>query len=371
VLSFIDGWTSHAYANPEFSGSPYAMGRGTLSTFRWEQNFLQSLGNTKSLPIFITETGWQHAYGKYYDGRLLSPETVGENLRIASQSLWQDASIVAITPFIYNYQDYPFDHFSWKKLNSSEYYAHYYDYQNIPKIPGKPKQRERYTSEKSLFPDTLVINSSYTLETEIQNVGQNILSAKDGYVLTIRDQNNVFDVFTESVPTLEPQEKGIVRTLIKTPSKEGLYELSALISHETSRTAFDHKTIEVIPPPSAQLSFRLGWRRKSNNQTATVLIYDMNDALLHKFTNVQTQNNSISITGLYAVVPGKQYRIVLLVPYYLPRQAIITMQKTANVWQIKRLLPLDFSRDGKLTWADLKALLGMQPFTVWQLIIHL
>ena len=61
ILTRIDGWTSHSYPNPGFSGSPYAIGRGTLTTYQWELSYLSSLGLTKKLPVFITETGWQHS----------------------------------------------------------------------------------------------------------------------------------------------------------------------------------------------------------------------------------------------------------------------------------------------------------------------
>ena len=88
LLRIIDGWTSHSYPNPGFSGSPYAVGRGTLTTYQWELSYLSELGLTKKLPVFITETGWQHAEGKSYTRGFLSSDQVGVNLSIASQTMW-------------------------------------------------------------------------------------------------------------------------------------------------------------------------------------------------------------------------------------------------------------------------------------------
>lgn len=369
VFTAIDGWTSHAYPNPGFSGSPFAFGRGTLTTFAWERDLLRSFGVTKRLPIFITETGWQHNSGKYFDARLLDPTTVGSYLQTAAATVWQDPDILAVTPFLFNYQDYPFDHFSWKKLGSSDYYPHYFSYRDIPKTKGIPKQHEAFRFEPALLPESLVVNSTYTLEATILNLGQSIIDAADGYVLTIRDESNTFDVFTDMLPTLEPNEKGIARAFIKTPKDEGAYTLTAMITHNSLRIPVEMKTVTIIPPPSADLSLKLGWRGNSDNQTATVLMYDMKDTLLHKFTDIRIQNNHLTVTGLYQVKPKEKYRIVVLVPYYLPRQAIVTMQKEGNVWQIKRLYPFDFNRDGKLSFDDIPALLFLPPVAVWKLFL--
>ncbi len=370
IAAYIDGWTSHAYPNPAFSGSPLDTGKGTLATFRWELTQLHALGVTKNLPVFITETGWEHRYGKYVDTRLLTPETISEYIKVANLGVWGDSSIVAITPFILNYQDNPFDHFSWKKLNSSEYYDHYFTYKSLEKTKGAPKQREQFTFTTPLLPDTLVINSTYTLETEIQNIGQSIIDPDQGYVLTIRDETKAFDGFTDTLPNIEPEGKGIVRAYIKTPKTDGDYHLTAMITHGDTRITVESKTIHIIPPPSADLSVTLGWRKNSDNQKAAVLLYDMKDTLLHKFTDVDIQNNHLSITGLYEVAPSKQYRVVVLVPYYLPRQAIVTMQENNNNWKVERLYPFDFNRDGKLSIEDVPALLFMKPMEVFSLFLH-
>lgn len=126
----IDGWTSHSYPNPGFSGSPYAQGRGTIRTFEWELALLSSLGVAKKIPIFITETGWAHAR--------LSPEEVSQNLNIAAQTVWTNAQIVAVTPFLYNYQDSLFSMFSWLRLLSREPYPFYHTYREIAKVKGEP-----------------------------------------------------------------------------------------------------------------------------------------------------------------------------------------------------------------------------------------
>jgi len=139
LAGVIDGWTSHSYPNPGFSGSPYAQGRGTLRTFEWELGLLANLGIYKNLPVFITETGWAHSR--------LSPDQVSEYLTIASQTAWNHPKIAAVTPFLFNYQDSLFSMFSWLHLVTREPYSFYRSYQQIAKVRGEP---ETYPSEDYL-----------------------------------------------------------------------------------------------------------------------------------------------------------------------------------------------------------------------------
>lgn len=138
IFSAIDGWTSHSYPNPAFSGNVTDTGRGTLQTYLWELSILKSLGLSRKLPVFITETGWAHEEGSnnkfYYPAAALT-----DFYAVASQNIWNDAQIVAITPFILNYQSYPFSAFSWVLPNrENEFYPFYYTYQSLAKVMGKP-----------------------------------------------------------------------------------------------------------------------------------------------------------------------------------------------------------------------------------------
>lgn len=127
IFSNIDGWTSHSYPNPAFRGSTDAWGKGTIRTYIWERQYLKQLGIIRNLPIFITETGWMNT-----DSRI-------ENfMNYALNNIWNDPYIVAVTPFVLNYQAFPFINFSWQKLGKSELYSHYDVYRAFPKIPGKP-----------------------------------------------------------------------------------------------------------------------------------------------------------------------------------------------------------------------------------------
>lgn len=136
----IDGWTSHSYPNPGFIGKVTSYGKGTIRSYQWELNQLRKKGIIKPLPVFITETGWPHQNGTSYGKYFYDEDKVAANIRDAASSVWNDLQIVAITPFVLNYQSYPFDQFSWQKMGSQEFYGAFYAYQSIVKIAGQPEK---------------------------------------------------------------------------------------------------------------------------------------------------------------------------------------------------------------------------------------
>ncbi len=367
LFKVLDGWTSHSYPNPAFSGSAYASGKGTVQSFAWEQAYLRSLGVTKAYPIFITETGWVHSFGVSSNYGLLSPDAVGEALKQAAAFAWADKSIVAITPFIFNYQGLPFDHFSWKKLDSNDFYAHYFAYQTIPKTRGTPFQRESYKLDYPMIPDALVKNSSVTLTSKISNTGQSIISHKDGYTLQI-DGPKEFISITDSLPTIEPGETGEVRLHLRVPNIEGTFPYTLSITHYNRGVTLQTGTITLIPPPSVKLHVQLGWKKRTDTKDATVLIYDK-DEVIHKIHGVLIANGIGIISDLTNVMPNNSYRVVLLVPQYLPRQTIATIKVEGSTILMPRMYPIDVNGDGAFTLSDIVTMLTLPPRDILRLFI--
>lgn len=365
LLDVIDGWTSHSYPNPGFSGSPSALGRGTLRTFVWELGVLNTYGLTKNLPVFITETGWIHSQGVQINQKFLSDVAVAKNITSAAYSAWKDPRVVSVTPFVFNYQDVPFDHFSWKNIGAGEYYAHYSAYQIIPKERGLPRQKERYELLRELLPPALVADSTYTLRTRIRNLGQGILDASNGYEILLDDASGAFTFLADPVSYQEPDQDGDITIHVKTPKNTGSYDLSVIIRWATGQQVLEEASVAIIPAPSLTIRAKVGWLRTSNASDATVLIYDTNDSLIHKFTGISLTNGEARVDNLNHIVPGNRYRLVLVVPYYLPRQTIAILQKNTTVVSFKRLLPLDFNNDGALRLNDILALLQTRPHEIF------
>ncbi len=172
VFSLIDGWVSHSYPNPGFRGSVEAEGRGTIANFVWELEMLKNLGIDKNLPVFITETGWPHSEGLVVNNNYLSSLETAEFIKKAAEKVWNHPNIVAVTPFILNYQSYPFIHFSWQKIGKEEFYPQYDAYRSLPKIAGNPLITEtRLTPTPSNF-DSAVLGETTTLVENKNNIGR-------------------------------------------------------------------------------------------------------------------------------------------------------------------------------------------------------
>lgn len=144
IFQKLDGWASHPYPQPNFTGSPKAKGRDSIRAYEWELSYLESQFGVKNLPVFITETGWPHAEGKTYNRSYLSAESAAENIKYAYEKVWlPDDRVVAVTPFTITFNA-PYDHFSWIDTDGNPYYQ--YDViKSMPKLAGKPPRIEYIT----------------------------------------------------------------------------------------------------------------------------------------------------------------------------------------------------------------------------------
>lgn len=164
ILKLFDGWSSHSYPSGDFSGSPYETGRKSIQGYKWELDYLSSrFGVDKNLPVFITETGWAQ-------NPRLSREQIAEYYEIAFRDIWSsDPQVVAVTPFLLNYQDGLFSKFSWKKLGEDAYHPQYASVQELPKVSGNP-----ITVPGSSFGKLL----TSTRERLLSSIPSNILGAQ-------------------------------------------------------------------------------------------------------------------------------------------------------------------------------------------------
>jgi hypothetical protein len=189
----IDGWTSHSYPNPNFSGSDKGRGRGTIRTYQWEIKYLkESLKLDKDLPVFITEAGWAHNK----EGKVLgykAPSKIAQNFKNAFETAWQDESIVAITPFVLDYQDEPFDIFSWKK-NDGTFYDFYEEVQKISKIAGHPVQVNTVEIITTILPPIYKVNNNKYGIAYLKNTGQAIWKRKEFLIVQETDTDKPLEI---------------------------------------------------------------------------------------------------------------------------------------------------------------------------------
>jgi hypothetical protein len=103
LFRHLDGWTSHAYPNPDFTATVHGTGKASIRGFETEQAYLQRLTGV-TFAMYITETGWRQTYattkklGSYYD--------------FAVKHIWQQPMVKAVTVFLFKGHNGPFASFS-------------------------------------------------------------------------------------------------------------------------------------------------------------------------------------------------------------------------------------------------------------------
>lgn len=128
IFAQIDGFASHSYPNPGFSQSPSTNTRMSIYSYQYEKQLLDSYAN-KSLPIFITETGWT--------GEGISDDTRASYYQEAFSKVWTDSNIIAVTPFLLQGSGGPFEKFTFIKNDQSET-KQYIAYKGLLKLKGSP-----------------------------------------------------------------------------------------------------------------------------------------------------------------------------------------------------------------------------------------
>lgn len=220
LFNYLDGWTSHSYPNPDFSGKETDRGKGTIDTFDWELAYLRSLGVDKTLPVFITETGWKHEIGE--EGG------ISNKLKFAYEHVWNDERVVAVTPFILNYTNPPFDEFSWKKDENS-FYGFYFDMQKLQKVKGKPIQEVKGDILTVLFQPVQLAGVKFSGAILARNIGQSIWNKDE--VSVVGGGGSVL-IKDYSYSDIEPQNLGFIFFKGLTPQVVGTHTSSVFLKYQ-------------------------------------------------------------------------------------------------------------------------------------------
>lgn len=344
----LSGWSSHSYPNPGFIGSPYASGRGTVQNYRWELDLLSQYG-IKKLPVFITETGW--------DGDRVSRIGVADHFRTAYESIWlPDSQVMAVTPFILDYQTEPFLKFSWKMQGSDEFYDQYYVIKDLEKTAGKPEMKD--TGQLSYdLPRELVVNSSYQFRLDLKNSGQAYWDRQYNYHLDAEGLNEKTFFFSDIVD-MYPSEEQEPQFILKTGSQPGKQSVKInLVKGAETILSGPVWNVDIVPLPSLKFNVSLYPRLRHRGNDFELQVFDESQKLVYKRKNVSVEHTAGAISEIQNIVLGRPYRVVILKPYYLPRQTFVTFKKGVNTAVFKRMLPLDFDLNGALTFHDFIALI--------------
>lgn len=128
IFEKIDGMATHSYPNPAFSSHPSYEATNSVWSFKFVMDYIESVTG-KTLPIFITETGWST--------NSIPQETQVEYYKQTFKDAWSDKNIVAVTPFIFQAQEGPFRQFSF--IVDYQKSTLYNGFLSLTKIKGQPQ----------------------------------------------------------------------------------------------------------------------------------------------------------------------------------------------------------------------------------------
>lgn len=156
IFSKVDGLSSHSYPNPGFSQPPYVNTTKSIYSFEYENNLINSFAN-KSLPIFITETGWS--------SDLISKDRIASYFTQAYSQVWNSENIIAVTPFLLRAGAGSFAQFSFLDESGNKN-PDYKAIENMDKIKGQPTLSPK-TKKETIIQKALPIRRFlYAIETK-------------------------------------------------------------------------------------------------------------------------------------------------------------------------------------------------------------
>jgi hypothetical protein len=128
IFNQIDGFSSHSYPNPGFSQPPGTISLTGVGSFLFETQLIKKL-SFKDLPVFITETGWS--------SEAVAEDLRAQYLRTTFDTIWNDNTVIAVTPFLLTSGAGPFQKFSFTRQDNSPS-SQYQMLMHYPKIKGAP-----------------------------------------------------------------------------------------------------------------------------------------------------------------------------------------------------------------------------------------
>lgn len=332
IFNKLDGWVSHSYPNPEFAGSPNASGKGTVRTYFWELQNLRSLGVNKNLSVFITETGWKHAEGINLQSAWPGADTVAEYYKNAFEYAWNNNMIVAVTPFLLNYQEAPFDHFSFKKLTgegqnqkilgieNSQYYSMYQTIQDLPKVSGRPVQEIKAKLTKGEVYSSIVSGENYTIYLTFKNTGQSIWNDREQVKLVPVAGGSDLGITAANLPKeqkIEPGQEYTFKINLKAP-QSGTYNVSLNLfegDREFEEEAVKFTT-QVKSPVILVVLGALGW--KKNFEGSYVLKVKGVSADTAQSITLNKEGVSSELEARY-LLPDYSFEFFLEKPFYVTK----------------------------------------------------
>ena len=274
---------------------------------------------------------------------------------------WNNPQIVAVTPFLLNYQEPPFDQFSFKKhetkLAKSEtqsiddpYFPAYRVLQDFPKASGRPVQEVKAELLKGEIFTSIVAGEAYMIDLTFKNIGQSIWNDREQVRLVATEGGQNFGITNLELPKnikVEPGQEYTFRLNLKAPlemsARQNNVYKTTLNLFEGNRQ-FDSKPLEseteVKSPVILKIKSSLGWK----NNFAGNYILTIKGATGSNIQNIKLDGRGMSdaIEARY-LLPDYSFEFSLEKPFYKPSKITQTVSAGENTLNFGSLKPDIFS----------------------------
>ncbi len=224
----IDGLASHSYPNPGFVANPGQEGRLGIRGYKWETGLLSSLIPDKTLPVFITETGWvRKSDGKYG----LSETTISGFYEDAFSGVWNDPNIVCVTPFILSFPEPNFYPFSFKKNGDGEvFFDYYYKVQSLAKVKGNPERQNRLSDFVVAIQDKVIKNSPREITIIFKNDGNFMWDTENNIKIEVNSSAVKVEKVKWNNKDIYPGQEAVAKLQFRA-SEEGKFPILFKVNH--------------------------------------------------------------------------------------------------------------------------------------------
>jgi hypothetical protein len=157
---------------------------------------------------------------------------------------------------------------------------------------------------------------------------------------------------------VKPFEETTVDLYLKTNGQLGNKKTKVILIKNNKKIAqAEDWSFKILPLPELSIRVSLYPKLKTNGDDFELQIFNDQQELVYKKSGIRVSQGQGKADAVQNIILGKKHRIVILKPYYLPRQEIMVINRGVNRVRFKRMSPLDFNQDGKLSFKDLLALL--------------
>lgn len=256
--------------------------------------------------------------------------------------------MAAVTPFLLNYQEPPFDQFSFRKNiktkdpddTTGDYISAYYALADAPKQKGRPAQVEqaefiKLGIEKDGFTNymeatssgisaSLPYGESYNLILTFKNTGETIWGDGNEIALNVFGSGDAFREARFEIPEgqkIEPKGEITFRVPVS-PLKGGIYKTSFnIFSAGKAMLKDDYPfNIEVKAPVFLNVEAKLKWKDNPAGEFVLGILGQLRYALSSTSANVVLNNEGKSeVIETKYLLPDQEYTFTLEKPYYKPK----------------------------------------------------